>query len=534
MTEEVAKAHDSYSEKVLDESGVVVQELGSNSFPVVVPAVGKWAAIKADRRAFAWSLYILFMMTSYGFDALLTGSVIGIPAFQKHFGYYDEASGSYIISALWQSLWTAITALAMLVGSLACGQIGDRFGLRITLITAIIFTIAGVLFEQLSRTPGHFLGAKTVAGFGYGLQTSVAMMTLSSFAPVSLRGPMGAGLNTFILFGGWLASGTITGTGTVYPDSTKAYQIPFALQYVFIGVVAAGVLFVPETASFYLKQDKDEEAKRALIKLHGSSRMDIVEQDLERAKLSRELDNRFSHAGLTVGPLEPFHKPHRTRTLICCAALGFGQLAGASFVTTYLTYFFQVAGAPDNTSLALGQMSFTLMVIGNLVSWYAIDKLGRRVCLVGGLAIMTTLLIIIGITWAVRTSASLWIMVALMSLWAFFYQGSIGACGYSIMSETPSARMRPATVALASATNQVTSWVMGFATPYMVNPDEANMGGYVGFVFAGLCAIACIWAFFCVPETAGRTSAEIDKMWADEIPVRKWKRYTTRVEHETA
>lgn len=109
--------------------------------------------------------------------------------------------------------------------------------------------------------------------------------------------------------------------------------------YRFIGIIAAGVLFVPETASFYLKQDKEEEAKRALIKLHGSSRMDIVEQDLERAKLSRELDNRFSHAGLTVGPLEPFRKPHLKRTLICCAALGFGQLAGASFVTTYLTYF---------------------------------------------------------------------------------------------------------------------------------------------------------------------------------------------------
>lgn len=59
MTEEVAKAHDSYSEKVVDESGVVVQELGSHSFPVVAPAVGKWTAIKADRRAFAWSLYIL-------------------------------------------------------------------------------------------------------------------------------------------------------------------------------------------------------------------------------------------------------------------------------------------------------------------------------------------------------------------------------------------------------------------------------------------------------------------------------------------
>lgn len=107
----------------------------------------------------------------------------------------------------------------------------------------------------------------------------------------------------------------------------------------FIGIIAAGVLFVPETASFYLKQNKEKEAKHALIKLHGPSRMDLVEQDLEGAKVSRELDNRFSHAGLTVGPLEPFRKPHLKRTLICCAALGFGQLAGASFVTTYLTYF---------------------------------------------------------------------------------------------------------------------------------------------------------------------------------------------------
>lgn len=40
------------------------------------------------------------------------------------------------------------------------------------------------------------------------------------------------------------------------------------------------------------------------------------------------------------------------------------------------------------------------------------------------------------------------------------------------MSETPSARMRPATVALASATNQVTSWVMGFATPYVSLPHQ--------------------------------------------------------------
>lgn len=59
----------------------------------------------------------------------------------------------------------------------------------------------------------------------------------------------------------------------------------------------------------------------------------------------------------------------------------------------------------------------------------------------------------------------------------------------------------------------------------MINPDEANLGGYVGFVFAGLCGLATIWAFFAIPETSGRTLAETDEMWSAKVPVRKWKGY---------
>lgn len=70
---------------------------------------------------------------------------------------------------------------------------------------------------------------------------------------------------------------------------------------------------------------------------------------------------------------------------------------------------------------------------------------------------------------------------------------------------------------------------MGFATPYMINPDEANLAGYVGFVFAGLCGLATVWAFFSVPETAGRSLVEIEEMWSDKVPVRHWKQHVCRV-----
>jgi hypothetical protein len=162
---------------------------------------------------------------------------------------------------------------------------------------------------------------------------------------------------------------------------------------------------------------------------------------------------------------------------------------------------------------------------------------------------MTVALLLIGITWAVRTAASLWCMVAFMTIWAFLYQLSIGACGYSVSAEAPAARLRSPTIGLAQALAQVCAWAMGFATPYvsgseeetqsveeladswrqMINPDEANLGGLVGFVFAGLSALALVFTFFFVPETAGRTLAEIDELWAEKIPVRRWKGYVKTV-----
>lgn len=54
-----------------------------------------------------------------------------------------------------------------------------------------------------------------------------------------------------------------------------------------------------------------------------------------------------------------------------------------------------------------------------------------------------------------------------LAIWAFIYQMTIGACGYSVAAEIPSSRLRSATIGMAQATAQVASWGMGFATPYV-------------------------------------------------------------------
>lgn len=62
---------------------------------------------------------------------------------------------------------------------------------------------------------------------------------------------------------------------------------------------------------------------------------------------------------------------------------------------------------------------------------------------------------------------------------------------------------------------------MNFVIPYMVNPDEANLKGKVGFIFGGLAVLGTVWSFVYVPELKGRTFEEIDRLFFARVPPRK-------------
>lgn len=139
---------------------------------------------------------------------------------------------------------------------------------------------------------------------------------------------------------------------------------------------------------------------------------------------------------------------------------------------------------------------------------------------VWGMAILSTMLIVIGILDVIPTGAAKWVQAAITVVWAFVYFFTIGAVAFAILGETSSASLRAPTAALATATQAVMGIAMNFAIPYLVNPDEANLKGKVGFIFGGLGALGTIWAFFFVPELKGRTFREIDMMFQNRVPPR--------------
>lgn len=60
-----------------------------------------------------------------------------------------------------------------------------------------------------------------------------------------------------------------------------------------------------------------------------------------------------------------------------------------------------------------------------------------------------------------------------------------------------------------NANNYHSGWLVGFVSPYMINPDAGDLGAKVGFVFAGLGVPLCILFYFLMPETRGLSFEEV-------------------------
>jgi len=112
-----------------------------------------------------------------------------------------------------------------------------------------------------------------------------------------------------------------------------------------------------------------------------------------------------------------------------------------------------------------------------------------------------------------------------MLLWNFVYGCSLGPICFVILCEVSATRVRSKTIGFATAAQATVGIVMTVAFPYMINPDQANMRGKIGFFFGGLAAICLVWAYFRVPETGGRTYEELDSMFERNIKTRDFKNY---------
>lgn len=110
---------------------------------------------------------------------------------------------------------------------------------------------------------------------------------------------------------------------------------------------------------------------------------------------------------------------------------------------------------------------------------------------------------------AIHHKAAIWVILVCIFLWAVFYQFSVGAVGFALGSEISSPPLRATTISFLGLTQCLVGWLIGFISPYLINPDAGNLGAKIGFIFAGMGVPLCILFWFFIPETMGLTYEDV-------------------------
>ena len=453
----------------------------------------------------------------WGYDAQIGGATVSVPSFRRDFGYTDAVHG-YVLPAKWQSAFNAMSCVGGLIGGLAVGWIADRVGRKGAVTIACFISIGGVFIQFF--TPPHanigMIFGKLVNGAALGIYVATASSYCAEISPLALRGITTGSVNLWICLGQLMSNCVIEALGQ--RTDRNAYRIPFAIQWAFPVVLLAGLWWAPESPWHLVRKGKLDKALATLQRLGDPEHAELR---LQQIADTIELEDRMA-ASTTY--LDCFRASNFKRSTISMMTFICQQFVGVAFVLGYSSYFFQLAGFALDRAFQLGVGVTAIGIAGNLVALCTINIVGRRMGFVSGMAILTVINLIIGFCSLGHNQSARWAQAAFTLVYNFFYQVTIGPIGYVIFAEVGSAKLRSKTVGLGIVSNNITGLIFMIVIPYMVNPDEGNLQGKCGFVFGGLGAIGLIYSYFCIPETKGRTTDELDELFEHRIDMRHFSK----------
>ncbi|KAF2148141.1 trehalose transporter [Myriangium duriaei CBS 260.36] len=478
--------------------------------------------IKLYPKAIFWAALIALCCAMEGYDIALIGNFYAFPPFNNKYGELTP-SGTYQVPARWQAGISNGAQCGQIVGLLLTGFGVERFGYRPFILGILCYQACVTTIFFCAPSIKVLLVAECFAGISFGVFMSVAISYSSEVCPVALRGYLTTWGNSCWGIGQLIAIGVIK---AMFGRTDQwAYRIPYGLQWMWFPILITGIFMAPESPWWLVRTGRYEEAKKSLLRLTSPKKdptfdaAETVDMMRHTNELERELMEGTSY-------LDCFRGTNLRRTEIVCMLFLSQNLAGNTF-SNYSTYFFEQAGLTGSIpyDFALGQ--YGLNTIGAFVVWtFMAYGIGRRTLFLCGLCGLCLKLAMLGFVGLVpeahKHSASL-ATGSLMIVWAAFYQFSVGTVTFSLVAELSSRRLQVKTVALSRVAYNIGAIVVNVLTPYMINPTAWNWGNFAGFFWAGTCFCVLVYHYFRLPEPSGRTFAEIDLLFENRVPARKFK-----------
>jgi len=434
--------------------------------------------------------YVIFLAATASLGGLLFGFDIAIitgagPFLIQHFKLSDLSLGWAFSSLLF----------GCVIGSTIAGRLTDFLGRRrILLWVAVLFAVTSVA-TGIASSFTMFVAARFAGGLAVGAASILSPMYIAEVAPAPLRGRL-CTLYQMSIVTGILMS--------YYINYLLRDAGPANWRWMFVtGVIPSLVFFLlllaaPESPRYLFAAGKQQRAIVILERIAGPETALVEAAEIRASLFETQRDWRdLLRPGIRRAVLAGF----------CLAILI--HVSGINTIIDYAPTILKSAGWQIDAAL------FSTFIIGltnfafTLVSFWAIDRYGRKPLYIGGSLGMFVALLLL--TWAAmmdRFQGS--IVLVLILVYLAFFSSAIGPVFWTLVAEIFPNHIR----GTAMTVPVLTQWVANAGVVLFFPLAFHQAGKAITFGFLAAMALAqAVFTWFFVPETKGKTLEEIEEFW---------------------
>jgi sugar porter (SP) family MFS transporter len=399
----------------------------------------------------------------------------------------------FMLDSVWEGFLTGSLALGCIVGCLIAGKLADKYGRRPGLmLAAVIFAVSSVGIA-LSFGLSFFIIMRFIAGIGVGMASMLCPMYIAEVSPAKVRG-RNVAINQLTVVIGILVTNMVNyflaDTG---PD---AWRWMFGLGAIPSTIFLVGVIWLPESPRWLLKDGQQEKAKQVLNKIGSTS---FVETTLTAIHKSLEGSPKKQNYK------DVFEKSVRPAVVVGVILAIFQQFCGINVVFNYTSTIFESVGADLNRQLFETISIGAVNLVFTLLAMWQVDKLGRRPLMLFGSLGLSVVYIILAFLLQNHYPAG---MVSIFVLLAIsMYAISLAPVTWVLISEIFPNKIR----GVASSVAIVSLWGAYFILVFTFPILAEKLGAYGPFyLYAVICFLGFLFIKKRVKETKGQTLEELE------------------------
>ncbi|MBM3880151.1 MAG: sugar porter family MFS transporter [Verrucomicrobia bacterium] len=399
----------------------------------------------------------------------------------------------------------ASAILGCIPGAMFAGFLSDRYGRRkVLFLCAMLYALSG-LFAAIPRTFDQFLAARFIGGLGIGASSMVCPIYIAELAPAERRGRLGSLFQLGIVIGIFL---TLFVNAWVQGRGDEAWNTALGWRWM-MGAALVPALFlfglifvVPESPRWLIQAGRIAEARHILEQVSGPD------------QAQREIAAVQEVIGQEEGRLsELLHARFRTPLVVAVMLMAISQFSGINAIMYYSTKIFTTAGVGVQDAFMSSVIVGLVNVVFTFVAIALVDRAGRRLLLLIGLAVQVAALGAVGGMFLGGVKGVL-LLAAILAFIAAFAM-ALGPIPWILCSEIFPTKIRGRAMSVATFTIWTACYIVAQTFP-VLNDHPAIGPAKTFFVYAACSLAGLLFVWAKIPETKGRTLEAIEQSWGKD------------------